>query len=500
MTESPDAPTVRVAVGDGRSARVLDRATALAGNQTRIVEAGPTGAPGGPYVYVTVNGRTALHAGVTESSVERLLDACEAGRLPTEDATVVSDGEQPPQPDDGPLAVGKRRVLRGCGWREPTDVPSPVAAEVADAPENAVSTVERVGLRGRGRADIAADEPLTAVWQRARNADGDPVLVVNANDADPEANADRVLCAAATGRLQDAAEAVAAIVGAEDIVVFAPSEDDLVVDRVREVDGWQVATADANFRLGEPTMALEALEGNDRVEARRRPPGPEEWGLYGRPTLVHTPRTLLQLAELWRNPDAFDTDAADPGTRVVSVGGDVVAPATVELPTEMSLGQALSAVEVAASSRDAWTMADARFIVGGRFGGLTDSLDVPAAGPALEAAGLGTAGIVEVFGPNHCVVAAVGERAAFAREENCGRCVPCREGSKQLHEALRDVYDGEFDDGGLRELSRVMRTSSLCAFGEAAARPVRTALDAFEGEFRAHANGECPAGACGGLQ
>jgi NADH-quinone oxidoreductase subunit F len=489
MTEPPS--TVRVAVGDDRGAGVLAAARDRA-ERTRVLEGGPTGAAGGPYVHVSVDGRTAVHGAVTPATVEHLVAAVEAGRLPERDAEAVGDDGATPRPEDGPLSVGVRRVLEGCGWHEPDAVPAAVAPDVEADPDAALTTVERVGLRGRGRADVAADEPVADAWKRTREADGDPVLVVHANDADPEAAADRLLCAAAAGRVRDAASAVAAVVGADDVVALAPQDDALVADRLDAVGGWQVATAPGEFRLGEPTMALESLEGNDRIEARRRPPGPEEWGLYGRPTLVHTPRTLLQAAELWRAPERFDAEAADPGTRLVTVGGDVTEPATVELPTRAPLSRALGAVEGPDAS-------DARFVVGGRFGGLARSLDVPASAPALSASGLGTEGVLEVLAPGRCVVATVGERAAFAREENCGRCVPCREGSKQLHELLRAVYDGAFDAGEVRELGRVVATTSLCAFGEAAARPVRTALEEFEGEFRAHAEGRCPAGACGGL-
>jgi NADH-quinone oxidoreductase subunit F len=492
MNDSPDAPTVRVAVGNGagRDADVLAVARQHA-DRTRLLETGPTGAPGGPYVYATVDGRTALYGAVTETTIERIVLAAEDGRLLTGEAEAIAVGEEPPTPERGPLAVGTPRVLAGFGWHAPGAIPNPVAPEVREDSEAALSTVERVGLRGRGRADVAADEPLAEYWNRTRDADGDPVLVVHANDADPETDADRLCGLSAAGRVWDAASAVASIVGAEDIVAFAPAEDDLLADRLEAVGEWQVARSDSSFRVGEPTMALEALEGNDRIEARRRPPGPEEWGLYGRPTLVHTPRTLLQLAELWRNPDAFDPEATDPGTRLVTVSGDVPESATVELSTEAPLSRALDAVE----SPDS-----ARYAVGGRFGGLTRNLDTPASAPAMTGAGLGTEGAIEVLSTDRCIVATVGERAAFAREENCGRCVPCREGSKQLHESLRAVYDGALDAGDIRELARTMRTTSLCAFGERAARPVRTALSEFESEFRAHAKGRCPAGVCGGMQ
>lgn len=227
-------------------------------------------------------------------------------------------------------------------------------------------------------------------------------------------------------------------------------------------------------------MALEALEGNHRLEARLRPPGPETFGLGGRPTLVHTPRTVAHLAVALRG--------AGSGTRVLSVTGDVAAPATVELPETATVGTALDAVEVDGAFKAA--------CVGGRFGGLAASLDVPVDPASLADAGLGTEGDVEVLAGDRCVVAFVGRRARFAAEENCGRCVPCREGTTQLAEALRAVYDGSYDPDAVTELASTMESSSICAFGVDAGRPARTALSAFESEFEAHADGDCPAGSC----
>lgn len=235
-------------------------------------------------------------------------------------------------------------------------------------------------------------------------------------------------------------------------------------------------------------MALESMEGNDRLEARLRPPEPTNFGLYGRPTIIHTPRTLTQVRALLATPEQFNRTATDPGTRLVTVAGDgVSAPTTVELSTESSLAKAAGAVNV-----DRFKMA----CVGGRFGGVTRSLDVPTSAPALTGAHLGTNGVVELFDTNTCALKLVGDRVKFARESNCGRCVPCREGSKQLVDLLREIYDGSYEASKLRELTRVIRESSVCEFGQAAPRPITTALNEFESEIAAHAEGRCPSGTC----
>jgi NADH-quinone oxidoreductase subunit F len=472
--DTPDRPAVIEAIEDAVDVSVR-----------RVGSAG-TPSPLGLY---TASGRTAIHTDPQPEGARQAARALESGDLPTNDAHAVVDHDPVastlPVPESGPLSVGTRRVLGPCGWADPTVRPEPIVADTD--PGAVLDRIDSVGLRGRGRADGTDDGPLSEIWTRAIEADGDPVVVVHA--ADTDCRTDELLCRSVPGYVLDGARIVAETVGAGDVVALATEQSVDPLEAV--VDEEVVHPAPESFRVGEPTMALEALEGNDRIEARRRPPGPEEWGLYSRPTVVHTPRTLLQLRTLLeRDGNGFDPESADPGTRLVSLRGAVAAPAVVELRTDSALSKALSAVETEGN----------RYVVGGQFGGVTDSLDMPVSAPALSASGLGTEGIVEVLGSEDCIVATVGERAAFAREENCGRCVPCREGSKQLHEALRAVYDGEFDPETLRTLSRVMRTTSLCAFGEAAARPVRTALEAFEPEFHAHAEGRCPAGACGGFQ
>jgi NADH-quinone oxidoreductase subunit F len=486
-------PTVRVTVdSDGGPAVLVAAREAAEGSAVR--EVGPTGITAlSPLVLATLGDSTAFHANCTPERAVAIVESLDAGDLPTEGAyAIVEHGtiSDLPIPASGPLAVGGRRVLGRCGWAEPTAAPP---EEIADRPDEVFETVRKTGLLGRGRGDAAADAPVAEQWVRARETAGEPVVVVNGNEADPGAAMDRTLLEGAPAEVLDAALAVAAAVGEAvpvDVVVYLNEADELARERVAAAAAALGAAIDVVvgpdlFIAGEPTMALEAMEGADRLEARLRPPGPAEYGLFGRPTVVHTPRTFAQGREAVLHGVGFD--AADPGTRLVTVTGDVRAPATVEVPTGRPLSDALAAV-----GDPAFKMAG----VGGRFGGLTRRLDVPASAPALAAAGLGTEGVVELFDDSRCAVAMAGHRARFAREENCGRCVPCREGSTQLHELLRDVYGGRYEDAKLRELCRVMGATSVCDFGRAAARPVLTAMDEFEAEFRAHADGRCPTGEC----
>jgi NADH-quinone oxidoreductase subunit F len=564
MTDSDDGPAdgavVRVPVGaetEPAARRLLDAARDAAGGDVRVVETGPTGARGlEPLVLLTADGRTTLHAGVGTERVRSLVAGLAGGELAVDRADAAFDHDLGtralPVPDDGPLAVGRRRVLRRAGWVDPTAVGDDerfAADRAADAGRELRRSVSEIGLLGRGRGDGARDTSVAEEWRVARETDGDPVVVVNGNEADRRNGSDRLLLESDPVAVLDGALAVAELVDAREVVVYLNGEDDLarrrvhgvlneVVDAVRgdpdehrdeagngsgngngneneNEDGTggggnggasrlpEVVAGPDRYIAGEPTMALEALEGNDRLEARLRPPSPAEHGIYGRPTLIHTPRTLAQVRRAVLDPDGFDPDDADPGTRLVSVvgdgsagdgtapdaGSDAPVPATVELPT----GGSLSAVREAVGFDGTPKMA----VVGGQFGGVTRTLDHPVSAPGLRSADLGTDGVVELFDDGSCALAAVGRRARFGEAENCGRCVPCREGSKQLAGILREIYEGEYADAKLRELARVARESSTCSFGREMARTVLTGMDRFDTEFAAHAEGRCPAGECG---
>jgi NADH-quinone oxidoreductase subunit F len=507
--------TVRVTVGsaDRRSDSRDDRGEAVGGavldaarDAAADVVVRETGSAGAyrlePLVLCSLGGSTAFYANCDPARARDLVRALDAGDLPTDGATAVVEHDAStralPTPDDGPLSVGRRRVLGRCGWAAADDLPDPLPST---DPADALNGASEVGLLGRGRGDAHRDEPIAEAWETAEGADGDPVVVVNANDRDPRNRADRLLLESDPAAVVEAAAVVADAVGAADVVVYA-TDDELPHRRLREasdalldagrIDATPTVVAGPDrYVAAEPTMALEALEGADRLEARLRPPSPALYGLYGRPTLVHTPRTLAQVRAALAHPEWFDADDADPGTRLVSVAGDVAAPATVELPTGGSLSAVRDAVEFDGTPKMA--------VVGGRFGGVTDHLDHAPSSPALRAANLGTEGVVELFAADRCAVATVGRRARAARDDNCGRCVPCREGSKQMLGMLRDVYDGEYADDMLRELVRTMRATSTCDFGRSAARTVGTAMEAFETEFRAHADGRCPSGECEGV-
>ncbi|KOX92526.1 NADH dehydrogenase [Haloarcula rubripromontorii] len=477
--------------------RVRSAARAAA-DSVPVVRTGPTGITAAtPLVMFTSGGQTAFYGDPSPATVRDLVDELEAGTVPTAAADAVTEHDPEtaslPVPERGPLSVGRRDVLGPCGWVAPME-PADWAFVSTEQPADAAAGA---GLLGRGRGDAAADEPIAEAWETASTTDGDPVVVCNANDASGLSTGDDTLLSGAPMAVLDGIAVVAKHVDADDAVIYVNESQTAVQAYLREaIDAAadmlpvvpQLVAGPDEYRAGEPTAALEALEGADRIEPRLQPPSPAKRGLYGRPTVIHTPRTFAQVQRAVADPGSLDADAADPGTRIVTVTGDVAAPATVELGSSASLAAACEAVEMDGSFKMA--------CVGGVLGGITRSLGVAPTAQSLRAAGLGTDGVVELFDGDRCAVETVGKRARFASEENSGRCVPGREGTKQLTELLRDVYDGSFETEKIRELARVMRRSSNCQVGAHAPRPVTTAIDEFEPEFRAHTNGRCPSGTC----
>ncbi|WP_121822956.1 (2Fe-2S) ferredoxin domain-containing protein [Halostella salina] len=477
MTElDTGGTTIRVTVGRRGGDDVVRAAREAAPDGVDVRTVGPTGLTcREPVLMATRDGRTAAYGRVTPSGAKGLVDALTTELLePPAFAVSDDDGTGVPRPANGPFAVGERRTLARCGWVDPSDG-SPVGST---APAAVESTARDSGFRGRGFVD-SADGPVVASWDAAQSAGGEPAVVV-ASDTDPDVAADRLLLESDPAAVVDAATAVADVVEASDVVVVTGEGDRIARSRVEAV----AADTDRDVTV---TVGTGAFDPDEEVMAA-------ETVDDDRPTVVHTPRTLAGLRALVHGTDssgglASDRGAPetadDPGTRLVTVCGDADR-ATVELPTDAPLSTALDAV-----GEPSLEFA----CVGGRLGGLTRTLDVAANVDALTTAGLGTNGVVELFDDSRCPVAVAGRRTKFAREHGCGRCGGCRNVVPELHEQLRAVYDGQFDPDELRTTCEALAEMD-CRVAAAAARPTRSALDAFEATFHAHAEGRCPTGEC----
>lgn len=489
MTEHVlEASRILRITGSDPGGKVLDAATSA--TSIPVARVGSTGLSAlEPLVLATHDGQTAFYKSCSPEHAAEIAGVLDDGDLNIEDADAVVEHDPEtaslPIPDQTPLQEGTRTILGRCGWLRPAHLADYRASggfEILDADTAAVIDAAH-NVAGRGWGDAMADTPVGNSWNRVIDADGDPAVVVNAHGSP----GDRLLLESIPLLALEGALAAAQVVDASDVIVYLSETDERALERVSAATEnlppvnatVNIVTGPDEYRAAEPTMALEAIEGNHRLEARLRPPEPDIEGVYGRPTLIHTPRTLAQIVHT--------AAGADP-TRIVTVRGDVQHEATVEIPEDESLATVHETVAVDGEFKAA--------CVGGRFGGLTPDLDIAPTPDALTDAGLGSEGVIDILNKERCLVAYAGEQSKFARDENCGRCVPCREGTTQLTKLLREVYDGSFRPDAIEELLRVMQSSSICAFGPDATRPVATVLEHFEDELAAHADGQCPTGTC----
>jgi len=376
------------------------------------------------------------------------------------------------------------------------------------APEAVIGMVTDSGLSGRGGAGFATGRK----WALVREAEGRPFVVANGDESEPGAFKDRELMEKLPHRILEGALIAACAVGADEVTLFVRGEYDLAYSRLEgavaearqagiigrlvkaEVHLHRSAGA---YICGEETALIEALEDR-RPMPRGKPPYPAQQGLFGRPTLVNNVETLANLpAILTRGPAWYKRlgvpDA--PGTRVFSVSGLVARPGNYECEVGVSLAALIG--DLAGGVRPGHTLK--AVIPGGTSTPVlpADHLGVRMTPADLAAAGsmLGTASVI-VYDETACMVDAARNMARFYRDESCGKCTPCRDGTEMLFEILTRIEEGVGEPTDIERLFRLCDYTpreAVCALGSGAVAPVLSTLTHFRAEYDAHlAGGGCP--------
>jgi NADH-quinone oxidoreductase subunit F len=375
-------------------------------------------------------------------------------------------------------------------------------------PAELIGMVTDSGLNGRGGALF----PTGRKWETARAAPGTPYLVVNGDESEPGSFKDRELMEKLPHRVLEGALIAALAVGADEVIVFVRGEYDLAharleaaVEEARQA-GVIGRLAPVRVRLhrsagayicGEETALIEALEDR-RPMPRGKPPYPAVSGLHHRPTVVNNVETLANLpAILTRGPHWYRTlgtpDA--PGTRVFSVSGLVVRPGNYECELGVPLDRLIE--DLAGGVRPGHRL---KAVIPG--GTSTPVLPAAHAGVRmtprdLAEAGsmLGTASVI-VYDETACMVDAARNMGRFYRDESCGKCTPCRDGTELMFEILGRIEEGR---GEAEDIDRLLRLcdytprEAVCALGSGAVAPVLSTLTHFRDEYDAHlAEGRCP--------
>ena len=421
----------------------------------------------------------------------------------------------------------KRVALRNCGTIDPENIGEAIAhnayqglgkALTEMTPAEVIAEVEKSGIRGRGGAGF----PTGKKWKFAAGYQSpEKYVVVNADEGDPGAFMDRSVLEGDPHSILEAMAIGGYAIGATHGFIYVRAEYPIAVHRL-EVAIAQAREAgllgknimgtgfdfDIDIRLGagafvcgEETALLTSVEGK-RGEPRPRPPFPAEKGLWGVPTFVNNVETLANIPVIFtEGGEAFASvgTAGSKGTKVFAMAGKVNNIGLVEVPMGTTLREMIYDIGGGIPNGKAFKAAQ----TGGPSGGClpADALDTEIDFDTLVAAGsmMGSGGLI-VLDETTCMVDIAKFYLEFTQDESCGKCPPCRIGTKRMLEILDKITRGEGtmeDIDNLETLARTISSSALCALGQTAPNPILATLKFFREEYEAHIiDKKCPAGVC----
>ncbi len=424
----------------------------------------------------------------------------------------------------------KRVALRNCGTIDPENIGEAIAHDAYQGlgkaltemtPAEVIAEVEKSGIRGRGGAGF----PTGKKWKFAAGyQSAAKYVVVNADEGDPGAFMDRSVLEGDPHSILEAMAIGGYAIGATHGFIYVRAEYPIAVHRL-EVAIAQAREAgllgenimgtgfsfDVDIRLGagafvcgEETALLTSVEGK-RGEPRPRPPFPAEKGLWGVPTFVNNVETLANIPVIFtRGGDWFASvgTAGSKGTKVFAMAGKVNNIGLVEVPMGTTLREMIYDIGGGIPDGKAFKAAQ----TGGPSGGClpASALDTEIDFDTLVAAGsmMGSGGLI-VLDETTCMVDIAKFYLEFTQDESCGKCPPCRIGTKRMLEILDKITrgDGTMEDiDNLETLARTISSSALCALGQTAPNPILATLKFFRDEYEAHIiDKKCPAGVCKSL-
>ncbi|MCL2565848.1 MAG: NADH-quinone oxidoreductase subunit NuoF [Defluviitaleaceae bacterium] len=420
-----------------------------------------------------------------------------------------------------------RVALHNCGVIDPEDINEYIAVDGYQAlakvlttmtPQQVIDEIKASGLRGRGGAGF----PTGLKWSfAAAEPAGKKYICCNADEGDPGAFMDRSVLEGDPHVLIEAMAIAAYAVGADEGYKYVRAEYPLAVQRFQKAldDARAMGFLGENilgtgfsfdmhvklgagaFVCGEETALLTSIEGN-RGEPRPRPPFPAVKGLFGKPTVLNNVETLANIPRIiMEGADWFagmGTETSK-GTKVFALGGNIVNVGLVEVPMGITLREIVEEIGGGIPSGKKFKAAQ----TGGPSGGCIPAklLDTGIDYESLAQVGsmMGSGGLI-VMDEDSCMVDIAKFYLDFTVDESCGKCAPCRIGTKQLLEILEKITQGQGvmeDLDTLKTLSTHIMENSLCALGQTAPNPVASTLEYFWDEYVEHVvNKKCPAGMC----
>ena len=420
-----------------------------------------------------------------------------------------------------------RVALRNCGVINPENIDEYIAMDGYFAlakvlkemtPEDVIKTILDSGLRGRGGGGF----PTGRKWQFARNSVSDKKYVVcNADEGDPGAFMDRSVLEGDPHAVLEAMAIAGYAIGADEGWIYIRAEYPIAVARLKiaikqareyGVLGNDIFGTGFNFDIhirlgagafvcGEETALLTSIEGN-RGMPRSRPPFPAIKGLWGKPTIINNVETYANIAQIiLKGPEWFASMGTEKskGTKVFALGGKRHNTGLVEIPMGTTLRELVEDIGGGVPNGKKFKAAQ----TGGPSGGCIPAslIDTPIDYDNLTAIGsmMGSGGLI-VMDEDTCMVDLAKFFLEFTVDESCGKCSPCRIGTRRMLEILTRITEGNGtleDLDELEEIAATLKTNSLCALGQTAANPVLSTIKHFRDEYLAHiVDKKCPAGVC----
>ncbi len=429
-----------------------------------------------------------------------------------------------------PTAKEVRVVLKNCGKIDPTNIEDYIADDGYQAlakvltgmtPDEVVDTVLKSGLRGRGGAGF----PTGKKWQLAKQSNS-PIkyVICNADEGDPGAFMNRRVLEGDPHSVLEGMTIAAFAIGAHQGYIYCRAEYPIAVSTLniaiqqaralgllgKNIFGTgfdfdlEVRMGAGAFVCGEETALISSIEGR-RGEPRPRPPFPAVSGLWGKPTNVNNVETYANIRQIILNGaewySQWGTETSK-GTKTFALAGDLNRPGLIEVPLGISLRDVIYDVGGGIKNDKKFKAVQ----IGGPMGGCVpeEYLDLPIDYESLKKAGtmMGSGGMI-VMDEDTCMVDIARFFMEFTQDESCGKCTPCRVGTRRLLEILTRICDGKGQDGDielLEDLCAEISQNSLCGLGQGAPNPVVSILKYFREEYEAHIyEKRCPAKVCKAL-
>ena len=423
-----------------------------------------------------------------------------------------------------------RLILRNCGHINPERIEDYIATGGYEVlrkvlskmtPEEVISEIKKSGLRGRGGAGF----PTGVKWEFCRNSPGErKYMVCNADEGDPGAFMDRSTMEGDPHTVIEGLIIAAYAIGASEGYIYCRAEYPLAIKRLRiaikqaEEKGFlgknilgsqfnfivHIKEGAGAFVCGEETALMASIEGR-RGMPRSRPPFPAQSGLWGKPTNINNVKTLASIPVIIsKGADWYASIGTEKskGTAVFALTGKIANAGLVEIPMGITLRELVFEIGGGIPGGKRFKAVQ----TGGPSGGCLPAslLDSPVDYESLAAAGsiMGSGGMV-VMDEDTCMVDMARFFLSFTQLESCGKCIPCRWGTKQMLDILEDIASGRGrpdDIELLQELAESVKDNSLCGLGQTAPNPVLTSIRYFRDEYEEHIKKHhCPAAVCKGL-